>query len=272
MKYVSRDKRFRLINILSFSRRNSFSVKSIFYILVALMFFSIEIKNKNYFNELKDRVLNSSLVKLLDLPSRAINKTIEQVYNSFFKENSSDFFKEEHRVSHFDFIRLQQENEELKDLLAFVEKKNFKIITTPLILMRNNNFSQYGIVNIGESHGIKNGYAVLSKGGLVGRITHVSKNMSKILFIYDPSFRTSAKLLNAGVEVIVSGKNNKQKLELIYINDLDELNNSDYVVTVGDLPHFPPGLFIGRFEAPNLVIVDLVLCKLNFVGIVIPDS
>ena len=94
----------------------------------------------------------------------------------------------------------------------------------------NNWFSSF-IIDKGSNDGMKIGMNVLSGGGLVGRITEVGLNWSRVLSIIDDTSNVSCMVLSTNDHLIVSG--NLQTMENGYIT-FSQLSENARNVEVGD--------------------------------------
>ena len=269
MRYLNIKQKFNFKNSILSLQCNSFSTFALFYIFLSLMIFVIDIKKPHYFDSIKENILTSKIVKIINIPGNIIDKIIVILNNHLILYQENERLKLQTSISPFEFEKSKQENLELKNLLNFVRKNNFQVIASSIIRIVHNNFADYGIINIGSLQGIKSGQAVVNENGLIGRIVDTSDNTAKILFLYNNNFRVSAKSLNSKVEAIVTGANDKQKLLMVHINDKKEqFHNGDYVVTSGDFPHFPSGILIGKFKSPNSIIMNINWHKLDLVSII----
>jgi len=142
--------------------------------------------------------------------------------------------------------RLQQENQELRGLLSFVDKQRFEHITAAIIGRKLTGQSASFVIDQGSRDGVEIGSPVIVSGGiLVGTVSNVSDKTSTVLSIVDPSSAVAATLLNdtrhLGIVQGVSGK----LITFRLIPQDEEIHNDDLVITSGLEEKIPSGLVIG---------------------------
>ena len=84
---------------------------------------------------------------------------------------------------------VRDENDRLKDLLAFRKSIPFSTIPSEVIGRDPSNWSNSVIIDKGASGGIRQNRAALSTRGLVGRVVEVGRYSSRVLLITDPNSR-----------------------------------------------------------------------------------
>ncbi len=253
--------------------RNNFKIISVFfYASLALIILFTDIHNPNKLNEFKETVLTSKITQATLFPTNTINKLIDTINShiELYKKQKSENISEQNQT--FALAQLQQENIELKKLLKFVTQKKLNVITTDIKGIKNNAFRKYGLIGIGSLDGVQEGQIVTNDTGIIGRITTVSSNTAQILLTYDSNFRIPVKTLSGTSEAIITGINEKNKLKIIYANDDHNFVDGDYVITAGNLPNVPTGIFIGQFKSPHFVITNTNWNQLNMVSIVTNDN
>ncbi len=269
MRHFAIHQRFTLQNFIFFLRYHSRFLKITFYTVLSLFIFFKEVKNINYFDSIRNKILSSKIFEIINFPSHFLNYAgnIIYYYNHLKEENS----KLSNIVSSFELDKIKKENNDLKELLNFQNSQDVDVITTKVAWIIDNKTSHYGIINIGSSQGVKQGQAVINKNALIGKIIKVSDSSAKILFLHDPQFRIPIKILSNGEEAIANGRNDKNSLKLSYLNN-QELEEGDYIVTAGEFPNFAPGLPLGRLKKPDQVIFEVNWKALGPVSIVIPKA
>ncbi len=243
----------------------------IFYLLLSISFVIVETVNYNYFNQFKRSLLRYEFViQTILLPANLTNFIINNA-NTYLANKYDTVHIREQNLS-TELITLQQENQQLKQLLNFVQSHNFKVVTTDLIWQIHNKTSHYGIINIGKAHGIENGQAVLNHSGLIGKIINAQENRSEILFINSEDFRTAVKIGKNGSQGIITGSYGKKNLRIGYLQEGSLISSNDSVFTSGTYPNFKGGIFVGTFEAPDSVKTEINWGSLKLVSILIPSN
>lgn len=271
MQYLKIKQNINISSKLKLFIKNNFnSVSIVFFLFLSLLIFSIDVLNKNYFSEIRSVTLNSQYMKLVSSSAQMLNSLLDiKKYFLVQKDNGYSTFEQNLL---FKLNVLMAENQKLKNILSFKEPHNFITVTTPIIWKVNNGFINYGVIGIGAKDNIRNGQAVINENGLVGKIIDVCEDTAKILFIYNSVFRASIKFIDSGIEAVISGINDKEKINLIYLDESLPYKDEEYVVTSGDFPDFYPGIFVGKFKNPESVMLDIDWGKLDIVRIITTKS
>lgn len=141
-------------------------------------------------------------------------------------------------------IQLEQKNAKLLDLNNV--KLNPKLTYTTGVVLTDSGspFRQSALVNIGRRDGVQDGWAAMDGLGLVGRISGVGENSSRVLFLTDSSSRIPVEITPSGQKAILAGDNSPLP-PLEFVDGVDQVRAGDRVVTTGDGGVFPPGLLAG---------------------------
>ena len=113
-------------------------------------------------------------------------------------------------VENFRLREVERENQQLREMLVFgetrpgLELRGAQIVAR-VIGQESNNFLDYIMLDLGADHGVEVGMPVLTAQGLVGRISEVTNNASKVLLITDPSSAVNAILQSSRVNGVVLG-------------------------------------------------------------------
>ena len=129
------------------------------------------------------------------------------------------------------------------------------------------------IIDKGSNDGMKVGMNVLGGGGLVGRITEVGSNWSRVLSIIDDTSNVSCMVLTTNDHLMVSG--NLQTMENGYItfNQLSEkatdVEVGDKVVTSNISDVYLPGIQVGNIsymekDSNHLSVSGYITPSVNF--------
>ena len=145
---------------------------------------------------------------------------------------------------------LKEEINELKEL------SNIKTILSgyeninATVIERNRNYWFNTIkIDKGKDDGISLNMAVVDKYGLIGKISHVSKNMSEIKLITttDLNNKTSVVIINGNEKIygIINGYNNGYLEVILTTSNLDVKEDLN-VLTTGMGGIYPSGILIGK--------------------------
>lgn len=157
--------------------------------------------------------------------------------------------------------QVEQENEQLRSLLKFAEARPRLELRGAQIVARvigeeSTNFSETILIDLGQVHGIRIGMPVVTDQGLVGRISEVTENISKVLLLNDVSSSASALLADSRLNGIVHGSTSGE-LIMDFIPQGPTFAVGEAVLSSGLGGKFPRGLAIGVIESidsqPNAV-------------------
>ena len=141
-------------------------------------------------------------------------------------------------------IRLEQENAKLRDLNNVRLDPKLTFVTGVVLTDSGSPFRQSLLVNVGARDGILDGWAAMDGLGLVGRISGVGQETSRVILLTDTSSRIPVTVQPSGQRAILSGDNSMNP-PLEFLEDADQLRPGDRVVTSGDGGVFPADLQVG---------------------------
>lgn len=142
-------------------------------------------------------------------------------------------------------LQLEQENARLVDLNNVRLDPRLTFITGVVLADSGSPFRQSVLLNIGQRDGIVDGWAAMDGVGLVGRISGVGNNSSRVLLLTDTSSRIPAIIQPSGQSALIVGDNSVAPL-VDFLETPDLVRPGDRVVTSGDGGVFPGGLLIGQ--------------------------
>ncbi len=139
---------------------------------------------------------------------------------------------------------LETENDFLRRSARITQKVNYPVIYAGIF---NVNLAPAGynvLLNKGGQDGISEGdIVVTAEGVLVGKIKTVTQNFSRVLFVSDPEFKVTAKVLSSGTSGIARGSLS-EGMYLDYVVQADDIKEGDVLVSTGN-DQFPPALVVG---------------------------
>lgn len=219
-------------------KKNTLIVIGIGIILVLLLSISLLVPHNNTF--LKDGVI--IIEKVFMYPFTALNKekgqTQTESYTIQKNVNSS----------------LEKEIEELKKQLDLNKTLTEYEPINATVLSRNKSYWFNTItIDKGKKSGIRNNMAVITKDGLIGKITKVSNYSSevKLLTSNDTHFKVSVSIKTNDEDnyAILNGYDKKTGLiKLSGIDKTTNINVDDNVLTSGLGENFPAGIYVGQVK------------------------
>ncbi len=139
---------------------------------------------------------------------------------------------------------LEQENDFLRRALD-MEKETGRDVIYAHVFNVNLGPNGYNVLlNKGAGDGVKKDDVVITEQkALVGVVEEVSDNFSRILFVFDPKFKITARVLGSVTAGIAKGAY-REGMDLDLIAKEDEIKEGDVLISTGD-DMFPPALLVG---------------------------
>ena len=187
---------------------------------------------------------------VLDVMSRPVEagQSAAQSVESFFVVRAeNDRLREENaRLLRWMLMaqQLEVENATLRAQLDFIPGSAPRAITARVVADTGGAFFHSLLINAGARHFVQRGQAVVSHGGLVGRVAEVGDRSARVLLLTDLNSRIPAIVESTGDRVIVTGDNTPWPT-LTYLASNSPVSAGDRVLTSGHGGVFPPGLVIG---------------------------
>lgn len=145
---------------------------------------------------------------------------------------------------------LEMENQRLKELLNFKEEnKGLELIGARVIAKNPDNWFSVIVIDRGSDDGIKPGMPVLNSKGLIGQVTEVGNNWSKVTLIIDPSSSVSIVVSRTRDNGIAKGDLELSKtgrLKILYLPSNSDISINDDIITSGLGGVFPKGIYVGK--------------------------
>lgn len=144
---------------------------------------------------------------------------------------------------------LSTENERLKSMLQLKETSKYKVLTARIIGRDPSVWFDSSIINRGSLDGVMLNMAVVTDGGLVGRVTAVGPLTSQVDLITYNKTGVGGIIGEVGTSSalgVVSGTSKKDLLEMKFVPGSVEVQVGQPVFTTGQDGIFPPGLKIGE--------------------------
>ena len=142
-------------------------------------------------------------------------------------------------------LQLEQENARLLDLNKVRLDPRLTHVTGVVMADSGSPFRQSVLLNVGARDGIRDGWATMDGIGLVGRVSGVGKNTSRVILLTDSASRVPATVQPSGQPAILRGDNTMAP-RLAFVETPEDARPGDRVVSSGDGGVFPAGLLIGQ--------------------------
>ncbi|HBS47828.1 TPA: hypothetical protein DEO28_01610 [Candidatus Dependentiae bacterium] len=191
--------------------------------------------------------------------------SLEQKLSEIQKQNE-DLIAENTKLKsmlNFDYLT--------KELIEFQKRYNLNNAVLSKILIKNfGSNEQYFIIDKGTKDHIEESMIAIYKNQIIGRVSEVYENYSKILLVSDFNCKISAYAKESKAPGICQGINQKNKCELAYVSQTNTLTMDDLVISSGHGLIFPEGFSIGKIvdiKTKDLCLVAQLESLINFESI-----
>ncbi|OFW80632.1 MAG: rod shape-determining protein MreC [Alphaproteobacteria bacterium RIFCSPLOWO2_01_FULL_40_26] len=141
-------------------------------------------------------------------------------------------------------LNIHQENKELRKILNFVAAKSSSFKVARIIGHSHRLFSQKVFIDAGKNRGLKEGMIVAGKYGIIGRISEVAADKSRLILLNDAASKIPVITSKSRVRGILVG-NGGNLMSIFYLPKNHKIEIGDTVFTSGDGDTLPPGLLVG---------------------------
>ena len=132
----------------------------------------------------------------------------------------------------------------LQSLLAFKEQFIARTVAAQVIGSSGSDLSQMIYIDKGSNDGIERDFAVITAGGIVGKVLEVFPSVSKVLMINDQSSGAGVYLEKSRLQGVLRGTPNGELIVERVMSD-EQVSAGDQVLTSGGDRIFPKGLPVG---------------------------
>jgi rod shape-determining protein MreC len=146
-----------------------------------------------------------------------------------------------------DQVRLSEDAEQahrLQKLLAFKEQVIGKPLAAQVIGTSGNDLSQSIYIDKGSNEGVKPDMAVITSGGIVGKVLHVYPTTAQVLMINDQTSGVGAMLEKTRVQGVLKGTPDGSVVLERVMGD-EKVSPGDTILSSGGDQIFPKGLPAG---------------------------
>ena len=227
-------------------KQKKLNIKFLIIIVVFIIFFGISISvymsRSNFFGEGFIKDIFTSINKVIMYTFTALN--------SDKNEDQSESYIIQKNVN----TSLEEEIQELKDILDLNRTLTEYTPINATILSRNKSywFNQI-MIDKGSKDGIEKDMAVVTKNGLVGKVSRVYSHSSEIKLVTsdDVNYKVSVtiKTGNGDSYAILNGYDSET--ECVTVTGVDKMSTvkkGDTIVTSGLGGMFPGGIYVGIVE------------------------
>ena len=161
--------------------------------------------------------------------------------------------KEENKLLNDQQTTLKEQEYELMELRKLLALENaypeYEMTGAAIIARDNSNWYHSFLIGKGESDGLEIDMNVLSENGLIGRITAIGPNWSRVSTIIDDNMNVSGMVLSTSDVLMVSGNLKLYENGTISYGHLNDTRGrvkvGDKIVTSNISDKYLPGILIG---------------------------
>lgn len=204
-------------------RRKRIGITFLGIVFLVLLFYSLKESNNLLFP-------NKIIKDTIYLPFRVLNSNYSNIETGKIKE-------------------LETEINELKSLLELNHlASDFTYINATVIYRDLSTFEDVITLDKGEKDGIEKDMAVITKDGLIGKVTKTSYLTSTVKLITSSNFNSkiSVKIENDNKYLYGLLTGYKDGYYIVELTTNDEISTSSMVLTTGLGGIFPSGIFVGN--------------------------
>jgi len=165
---------------------------------------------------------------------------------------------------------LEAENGRLRQRLGSAARVATRLLAADVIEVAAEPGARKIVVARGSRHGIRAGQPVIDAYGILGQVTQVAADVSRITLITDPGHAIPVLNNRSGLRALVYGTGHQNRLKLPFQTASADIKPGDVLVTSGLGGTFPPGYPVGVVAKivtdPNEAYLDIEVrpaAKLN---------
>lgn len=192
-------------------------------------------------------------------PLMPVQALVTQIYNTVYNNLFAPSDLEELRRRNAELerqvaeltdenVRLQEAEAQLKVVSALLDyaraNPERSYIAADVVGRDESLFLRYVLLNKGSNDGVTRDMPVITDQGLVGVVTEVTANASKVLLITDALSAVNVRLQDSRAEGVITGQESGE-LRLNYISVDVEMKPGDRIITSGLGGQFPAGIVVG---------------------------
>lgn len=141
-------------------------------------------------------------------------------------------------------VRLTDENTRLRAVMGLRTEPPIPMAAGRAVLDARGPFSRSRLIDVGAEQGVRVGHPVMSETGLIGRVTGVSRGVSRVMLLSDVASRTPVLVDRTDARAILTGDGGPDP-RLAYLRGRDTVKDGDLILSSGDGGVFPRGLPVG---------------------------
>jgi rod shape-determining protein MreC len=152
--------------------------------------------------------------------------------------------------------KVEAENVTLRGLVNYKVGPEASYIAARVISDDGGTFSESMLVYAGSREGVKNGQAVVTGEGLVGRVAGVAHRSARVLLLSDLNSRIPVMIESSRARGILGGRNGEKPI-LSKLPPGTIVSPGDRIITSGHGGAFPQGIPVGSVSSVNDISIEV---------------
>ena len=235
-----------------FNRGPSPAVRLVFFAVLSLLLLFVDARYR-YLESTRSAlsVLVSPIQQLATMPSILWQQTSSFLVTQYKLVDENKLLHQRQQLDAAQlsqFQALQQENQQLRNLLALAQRSEFTAQLAEIVYAERDVFKRRVLINKGANGNVRIGQVVMDDIGIVGQITRVYPWLSAVTLITEKDHAVPVQVLRNGLRTIVFGAGDTSQLSLRYMPVSSDIQTGDMLVTSGIDGIYPPGIPVARVE------------------------
>ncbi|MFT6332332.1 MAG: rod shape-determining protein MreC [Lentimonas sp.] len=224
-------------------------IENIFFIIICLLLIGTSKLNHKITDNISMAVAKSAM-PISKAASAPINSVANLVINfqelTSARKQNSRLIEENQKLKslYIQSLNISEENKHLKNILKYLSIRSSKFTVTHLISSSQKSYSNNAFIAVGENKDIRENDIVVGENAMIGRITQISPDKSRILLVSDINSRIPIIIAGSGIKGVLAGDNG-DTMEILYLGKNHPAKVGDMVFTSGDDNSIPPGYLVG---------------------------
>jgi rod shape-determining protein MreC len=168
--------------------------------------------------------------------------------------NSNMAMRQEVQVLKSELLLLQhykEENQRLRELLGSPFIRDERKVVTEVMAVDTTPYSRQVVIDKGSLDGVFEGQPVINESGVVGQVTFVGANNSRVLLLGDSNSAIPVQVLRNDIRVIAAGSGKIDTIDLEHIPTSTDIQEGDLLVSSGLGGVYPEGYPVAVVSSVN---------------------
>ncbi|MDN2480156.1 rod shape-determining protein MreC [Vibrio astriarenae] len=198
--------------------------------------------------------LVSPLHYVADTPRRMFDGFYDRFHTRGQLRNSNMAMRQEVQVLKSELLLLQhykEENQRLRELLGSPFIRDERKVVTEVMAVDTTPYSRQVVIDKGSLDGVFEGQPVINESGVVGQVTFVGANNSRVLLLGDSNSAIPVQVLRNDIRVIAAGSGKIDTIDLEHIPTSTDIQEGDLLVSSGLGGVYPEGYPVAVVSSVN---------------------